>query len=52
MACNQKTLADQLADPQRPKVYNSALMEIGQTCCRPGVPDCLACPIARFCRTR
>ena len=46
------TLADQLADPQRPKVYNSALMEIGQTCCRPGVPDCLACPIARFCRTR
>lgn len=45
-------LADQLADPGRPKVYNSALMEIGQTCCRPGVPDCLACPIARFCRTR
>lgn len=46
------TLADQLADPERPKVYNSALMEIGQTCCRPGVPDCLACPIAHFCKTR
>ena len=46
------TLADQLADPLRPRIYNSALMEIGQTCCRPGVPDCLACPIARFCRTK
>jgi len=46
------TLADQLADPQRPRIYNSALMEIGQTCCRPGVPDCLTCPIARFCRTK
>lgn len=46
------TLADQLADPVRPRIYNSALMEIGQTCCRPGVPDCLACPIARFCKTR
>ena len=46
------TLADQLADPERPQIYNSALMEIGQTCCRPGVPDCLACPITRFCKTR
>jgi A/G-specific adenine glycosylase len=27
-------------------------MELGQTHCRPGVPDCLACPVAAFCRTR
>ncbi|HVJ45274.1 MAG TPA: A/G-specific adenine glycosylase [Luteolibacter sp.] len=41
-----------LADPERPRVFNSALMELGQTICRPGVPDCLSCPVAGFCRTR
>lgn len=46
------TIADVLADPERPRIYNSALMEVGQTCCRPGVPDCLACPVATFCETR
>lgn len=44
--------AEALADPVRPRVYNSALMELGQTFCRPGVPDCLACPVATFCKTR
>jgi A/G-specific adenine glycosylase len=44
--------ADTLADPERPRIYNSALMELGQTVCRPGVPDCLSCPVALFCRTR
>ncbi|BCU76148.1 hypothetical protein [Luteolibacter sp. LG18] len=44
-------LADQLADPTRPRIYNSAIMELGQTHCRPGVPDCLACPVASFCKT-
>jgi A/G-specific adenine glycosylase len=43
--------AEILADPARPRVYNSALMELGQTRCRPGVPDCLDCPVAGFCRT-
>lgn len=41
-----------LADPARPRIYNSALMELGQTLCRPGVPDCLSCPVAGFCKTR
>ncbi|MEO7100308.1 MAG: A/G-specific adenine glycosylase [Luteolibacter sp.] len=41
-----------LADPDRPRIYNSALMELGQTICRPGVPDCLSCPVAGFCKTR
>jgi A/G-specific adenine glycosylase len=27
-------------------------MELGQKICRPGVPDCLACPVAGFCKTR
>jgi len=44
--------AEVLADPERPRVYNSALMELGQVICRPGVPDCLSCPVASFCQTR
>lgn len=44
--------AEALADPGRPRVYNSALMELGQRVCRPGVPDCLGCPVAGFCQTR
>ena len=44
--------AEALADPERPRIYNSALMELGQTVCRPGVPDCLSCPVASFCKTR
>jgi A/G-specific adenine glycosylase len=43
--------AEALADPDRPRIYNSALMELGQTVCRPGVPDCLSCPVAGFCKT-
>ncbi len=44
--------AEALADPERPRIYNSALMELGQAVCRPGVPDCLGCPVAGFCKTR
>ncbi len=41
-----------LADPARSRIYHSALMELGQKICRPGVPDCLSCPVAGFCKTR
>lgn len=44
--------AEVLADPARSRVYNSALMELGQTICRPGVPDCLSCPVAGFCKSQ
>lgn len=44
--------AEVLADPENPAVHHAALMELGQTLCRPGVPDCLACPVSRFCKTR
>ena len=44
--------AEALADPERPRIYHSALMELGQTICRPGVPDCLKCPVVGFCKTR
>ena len=41
-----------LADPARSRIYHSALMELGQKICRPGVPDCLSCPVSAFCKTR
>jgi A/G-specific adenine glycosylase len=44
--------AEALADPERPRSYHAAMMELGQTHCRPGTPDCHACPVARFCRCR
>jgi A/G-specific adenine glycosylase len=44
--------AEEMADVKRPRVYHAALMELGQTVCRPGLPDCLTCPVARFCNTR
>ncbi|MBC8126695.1 MAG: A/G-specific adenine glycosylase, partial [Gloeobacteraceae cyanobacterium ES-bin-144] len=44
--------AEELADTKSPREYHAALMELGQMICRPGVPDCLSCPVARFCATR
>ena len=41
--------AGALADPERSRIYHSALMELGQTHCRPGVPDCVRCPVVPFC---
>ncbi len=35
-----------------PRAYNSALMELGQTICTPGRPDCLICPVRAFCRAQ
>jgi A/G-specific adenine glycosylase len=43
--------AGDLADGKRPAAYHAALMELGQVFCRPGQPDCLGCPVSRFCRT-
>ena len=44
--------AEELADPRQPRIHNSAIMELGQRICRPGVPDCMACPVAEFCISR
>jgi A/G-specific adenine glycosylase len=44
--------AGKLADDQQPRIHHAALMELGQRICRTGAPDCLACPVAAFCRTR
>jgi A/G-specific adenine glycosylase len=38
-----------LCDPGDPATYQHAIMELGQTICRPGRPACERCPIASFC---
>lgn len=45
-----RAIAGRLLDRTRPGDWNQALMELGQTTCRPVSPDCGACPIARSCR--
>lgn len=41
--------AGMLLDEKRPRSYNAGLMELGQKICRVGRPDCLLCPVARWC---
>lgn len=41
--------ADQLLDRDHPRLFNSALMELGQRICKVGVPDCMSCPVAQYC---
>jgi A/G-specific adenine glycosylase len=41
-----------LADPDRARAFQSAIMELGQRICRPRTPSCQDCPVAAFCRTR
>lgn len=42
--------AGELVDPANARAFNSALMELGQTCCSISAPDCLLCPVRAFCR--
>lgn len=44
--------AEELADARDPRSYHAALMELGQTYCRPVAPRCGQCPVARFCATQ
>ncbi|WP_308990142.1 A/G-specific adenine glycosylase [Roseibacillus persicicus] len=44
--------SEELLDKVSPRIFNSALMEIGQVFCRPKNPNCMVCPIAEFCITR
>ena len=37
-------LSEQLLDPQRPREFNQALMDLGATVCTPRNPSCGACP--------
>jgi len=37
-------LSEQLLDPQRPRAFNQALMDLGATVCTPRNPACGTCP--------
>jgi A/G-specific adenine glycosylase len=43
--------AAELLDSTKPRLFNSALMELGQTLCTPKSPACLICPVRGFCQT-
>jgi A/G-specific adenine glycosylase len=45
-------LAGQLVSPTAPADFNSAMMELGATVCRPGRPDCHRCPVEPLCAAR
>lgn len=40
-----------LLDHKSPRLFNSALMELGQTICSPRNPTCHLCPVSDFCQT-
>jgi A/G-specific adenine glycosylase len=39
-----------LLDPDHPKAFNQALMDLGATVCTPKQPVCLLCPWSSFCQ--
>ena len=45
-------VAQELLDPERPGDFNQAMMELGATVCKPGVPLCGVCPVEVFCAAR
>jgi A/G-specific adenine glycosylase len=47
----QKT-AGALLDSKSPGDWNQAMMELGAMVCTPRSPQCLLCPVAKFCRAR
>jgi len=50
---NHKTFseaADLLLARKNPHLFNQAMMELGALICRPKNPDCLNCPLQKFCR--
>jgi A/G-specific adenine glycosylase len=44
--------AEALLDRARPGDFNQAMMELGATVCTPPAPQCLICPLNRWCQTR
>jgi A/G-specific adenine glycosylase len=44
--------ADGLLDPKSSGDWNQAMMELGATLCTPRSPQCLLCPVTKFCQAR
>jgi len=45
-------IAAELLDRKQPGDFNQAMMELGATLCLPKNPQCLLCPVAKFCKAR
>ncbi len=45
-------IAAELLDRKQPGDFNQAMMELGATLCLPKNPQCLLCPVTKFCRAR
>ena len=45
-----RKLAEDLLDRERPRLFNSAIMELGALHCVPTTPDCHACPLNTWCK--
>ncbi len=45
-----QSLADRLVDPDRPGLFNEAMMELGAVVCTPRSPSCGDCPWRKRCR--
>ena len=44
--------ANELLDRKSPGDWNQAVMELGATICTPRSPQCLLCPVAKYCSAR
>nr|MDP9148057.1 hypothetical protein [Acidobacteriota bacterium] len=44
--------ADRLLAHDKPGDWNQAMMELGAMICTPRSPECLLCPVAKFCQAR
>jgi A/G-specific adenine glycosylase len=44
--------AEELLDRTRPGDFNQAMMELGATICTPRAPQCLLCPLYKWCQSR
>jgi A/G-specific adenine glycosylase len=44
--------ADRWLAPAAASDWNQAMMELGATICTPRAPQCLLCPVGKFCRAR
>ena len=45
-----RKLAEDLLDRERPRLFNSAIMELGALHCVPTAPDCPTCPLNTWCK--
>jgi len=47
-----QTRAGELLAPDAPGDWNQAMMELGATVCTPRAPQCLLCPVQKYCEAR